>query len=112
MLNALILVPLAILILLNLPLGGWLKKASFYATLALALVQAWFVVFPAPLLSIAGNACPFFPFPIGLDSLTLIMLLSIAIVVFAALLTGLVDDKRSPISALISRTFLSFPLSA
>lgn len=88
MLNALILVPLAILILLNLPLGSWLRKASFYAVLALALVQAWFVIFPAPLFVLAGNACPFFPFPIGLDSLTLVMLLSIAIVVFAALLTG------------------------
>lgn len=103
----LILIPLVGLIVLNLPLGSFIKTLSFYFALLVLLAQALLVLFPLPgfwtpeLVSIS----PFINVSLAIDPLTLIMLFSISVVGIAALFLGWFakDDlnKRSDFTSLL-----------
>jgi len=90
MATLLILLPLAAVVLLNLPMHKALNKAAFWFGVLLCLFQA-ILVTQAP--AYVWNSCPYYVsrlvkfFPM-VDSLTLVMLLSISIVGFVALLTA------------------------
>jgi len=89
MLSLLILVPLAALILLNLPLKEALRKWAFPLALAIALAQVGTVLF-AP--SSLRSASPFLEQLVSLTlqagNLSLVLLLCIGIVMFTALLVA------------------------
>jgi multicomponent Na+:H+ antiporter subunit D len=87
--SLLILVPLIGIIVMNLPLG-FLKRLAFPFALALALVQAGLTMFSPPDLwnRVLINFGGFGNFTLVVDSLSIVLLLSIAIVLFAALLVG------------------------
>ena len=95
--SLLILVPLIGIIILNLPLG-FLKRLAFPFALALALAQAWLALFaPADLwnrvlVSFGGLG----NLNLTVDRLSIVLLLSIAIVMFAALFVGwfTIDDAK------------------
>jgi formate hydrogenlyase subunit 3/multisubunit Na+/H+ antiporter MnhD subunit len=86
----LFLLPLAAVVILNLPMHKALNKAAFWFGALLCLFQAGLTML-AP--SDVWNSCPYYVarlvrfFP-GVDNLTLVMLLSIAIVGFVSLLTA------------------------
>ena len=89
MLTLLILTPLAALVLANLPFGRVLRGLAYPLTLALAIAQVGLVVF-VPTESWNGP-CPlerFFAFHLALDQISRVMLLSIGIVVFAAMMVA------------------------
>lgn len=96
----LILIPLATIIILNLPLYRLMNKAVFWAGCALCLAQVYSVVFlpkdfwNAPL----GYLALFFKFNLAVDSLTVLMLLTIGIIVFISILLArhffTEEDKR------------------
>ncbi len=88
---ALIFVPLGVVLALNLPLHRWLRNAAFWAGLFLCLFQAGLVVFASDSLrsyaaaEISFGALRFAP---AVDELTLVMLLSISVVAFSALMVA------------------------
>lgn len=96
--SLLILVPLIGIILLNLPLG-FLKRLAFPFAMALSLAQAGLVLFAPPDLwnRVLVNFGGFGNFHLAVDSLSIVLLLSIAIVLFATLLVGMTtlqDEKK------------------
>jgi proton-translocating NADH-quinone oxidoreductase chain N len=88
-LSLFILMPLACLLVLNLPFWEWLRKQAVPAALLVCLVQVGLV-----LLASAGfwtNPAPldsYFGFALKADGLSQVLLLSIGIVLFAALFVG------------------------
>jgi len=97
--SLLILVPLIGIIALNLPLGKFMKRLSFLLTLFFALLQACLVLIaPAEFwrqetVDVGG----LLTFNLSADPLSLVLLLAIAIVIFATLLVGsetLQDDNK------------------
>ena len=100
MLSLLILVPFSILLLMNLLFSKAVKNLAVWAAGLLFIVQAAAVIFK-PIDFWQGNIPflkSFFPFSLSLDNLTLVMLLSIAIVAFVTVLVGQStisdEDKR------------------
>jgi multicomponent Na+:H+ antiporter subunit D len=94
----LILIPLAALVIANLPFVGGLRKVAFPAALLLSVLQVALVVFvPADLWRGPGALEDFFTFRLAVDNLTLVLLLSIGIVVSVALLAGrcMIGDDRA-----------------
>ena len=84
-----ILAPFAAIILLNLPLKNLMNKIAFPAALVLALVQAGMVIFlPVSFWSGAHRIDGILKISSQMDSLSLVLLLSIAIVAFTSLLVG------------------------
>ena len=90
MLALFILIPLISVIILNLTRFDFIKKIACWFGLLLTLVQIGFVLFvPLDLLiSKAGFFGRYFSFNLAADSLSKIMLLTIGIVVFTAILIG------------------------
>jgi multicomponent Na+:H+ antiporter subunit D len=89
MLTLLILAPLAALVLANLPFGRALRTWAHPLTLVLAIAQVGLVVF-VPTESWNGP-CPlekFFTFGLAMDQIGRVMLLSIGIVVFSAMMVA------------------------
>lgn len=86
----LILIPLAGLIVLNLPLGSFVKTLSFYFALLMLLAQALLVLFPVPGFWTPGmvSIAPFINVTLAIDPFTTIMLFSISVVAIAALFLG------------------------
>jgi multicomponent Na+:H+ antiporter subunit D len=96
--SLLILVPLIGIIILNLPLN-FLRRLAFPFALLLSLVQAWLVLFAPAVLTDSGLVdLGYLPtLNLSIDPLSLVLLLSIAIVLFSALFTGwytLKDENR------------------
>jgi len=90
-----VLVPLALLLALNLPLGSLGRKAAFPAALALAAAQALAVVF----LPASAYSLPFFlssasSFSFAADGLSRLLLLTIGIVGLASLGVGFGTAER------------------
>jgi multicomponent Na+:H+ antiporter subunit D len=86
----LILVPLIGILILNLPLGSFFRRLAFWFALAICLAQAGLVIFQ-PSFFLLQRPFPFsssFSFPLAADSLSLVLLLSISLVAFAALMVG------------------------
>ena len=84
-----ILAPFAAIILLNLPFKNLMNKIAFPAALVLALVQAGMVIFlPVSFWSGAHRIDGILKISSQMDSLSLVLLLSIAIVAFTSLLVG------------------------
>jgi Formate hydrogenlyase subunit 3/Multisubunit Na+/H+ antiporter, MnhD subunit len=81
-----VLVPLALLLFLNLPLGDWLRKLSFPLACLMAAAQAILVVF-LPESAFAGPSAVFggMSFSFRADRLSLLFLLTIGIVSLASL---------------------------
>ena len=88
MLALLILVPLAILVLVNAPLN-FMRKLAWPLAVALAAVQSLAIVLcPVAFWAAATHIENFFVFRLLMDPLSRVLLLSIGIVVFVALLLG------------------------
>lgn len=85
-----ILVPFFSIVLLNLPLGGYIRKLAFWLAGTVALGQiALILIHPFTFWSVYPDKLgPFFSFRLAIDSLTLLMLLSIGIVVLTALIVA------------------------
>jgi multicomponent Na+:H+ antiporter subunit D len=81
-----VLVPLAALLVVNLPLGPLLRKAAFPAAVAIGLVQTAVVLF-VPVSSFAGPSTLFgsVSFSFAADRLSLLLLLTIGIVSLSSL---------------------------
>lgn len=77
-----ILVPLVTVIILNLPFRKTMKKAAFWCASALLLSQIYLVLFPFKKMT------SFMGLDFNIDFLSMIMLLSIGIVLLAALFAG------------------------
>jgi multicomponent Na+:H+ antiporter subunit D len=94
----LILVPLAGLILMNLPIGAALKRLAFPLALALTVAQSLLIACPAGVAWLGGGTLDhYFNFSLGIDGLSRVLLLSVGIVVFTTLLVGramLVGPRR------------------
>src|SRR5665811_740965 len=90
MLALFILIPLISVIILNLSRFDFIKKIACWFGVLLTLVQIGFVLFvPIDLLSSkSGFFGTYFSFNLAVDSLSKIMLLSIGIVVFTAIMIG------------------------
>ena len=90
MLALFILIPLISVIILNLSRFDFIKKIACWFGVLLTLVQIGFVLFvPIDLLSSkSGFFGTYFSFNLAIDSLSKIMLLSIGIVVFTAIMIG------------------------
>jgi len=88
MLSLFLLIPLAVIVMLNLPLKGVLRKLAFGAGLLLAVGQVVVVILLA--MGLLSETDVRVPFTLGLssDNLTLVLLLSIGIVIFTTLLVG------------------------
>jgi multicomponent Na+:H+ antiporter subunit D len=96
----LLLIPLIGILILNLPLGKFMKKLAFIFAALYSLLQAWLVLFaPADfwsqeVIDLSG----LMTFELGVDPLSMVLLLAAAIVAFTALLVGWEtlrdDDKR------------------
>ncbi len=88
--SLLIVIPLIALLLLNLPLGSWLRKVSVWAVLLLVAAEAFSAIFLPS--CVWSGACewvmPFFSFSLTVDPLAVVMLVSISVVTFSALLVG------------------------
>jgi proton-translocating NADH-quinone oxidoreductase chain N len=84
-----LLAPLAGVTLLNLPLADALRKRAFAFAILFALAQAAAVVFlPADTWSSEGGPGRFLLLHLHVDNLSMVMLLSIALAVFAAAFVG------------------------
>ena len=97
MLSLLVLVPLAGLMLLNLPFGARLRRRATVLAPVLPLLQIALVVLsPAGFWSGSGGLDRFCDFGLTADNLSLVMLLTIGIVVFITLLVvgQLVEGDR------------------
>ncbi|MBN1823942.1 MAG: hypothetical protein JW803_06470 [Endomicrobiales bacterium] len=92
----LVVVPIIAVILLNLPFGEGYRKLAFPAGIFLAVLQSALVLLPIENMFPYG-ACPLSPFVfLSPDALGLLMILSVGIVVFSALLVGWrMTDKTS-----------------
>jgi multicomponent Na+:H+ antiporter subunit D len=88
MLSPFLLIPLLAIIILNLPLKGLMRSIAFGAATLLALAQIGAVISLAQGCSNESVACIRFNFGLHYDDLTLVMLASIGIVAFTALLVG------------------------
>jgi multicomponent Na+:H+ antiporter subunit D len=88
MLSLFLLIPLAAIVMLNLPFKGVMRKLAFGAGLLLAVVQVVAVILLA--MGLLSETDVRVPFTLGLssDNLTLVLLLSIGIVIFTTLLVG------------------------
>ena len=96
MLPLFILTPLAVLVLVNLPIGAFMRKWAWPLTLAMAAAQALVVVFVrGDWLGAPGYLDAFFRFGLALDDLSLMMLLAIAVVVIATLFVARATMKGS-----------------
>ena len=97
MLSLFILVPFAVLILMNLLFSKAVKKLAVWIAGLLFIIQSAAVIFIP--LGFWHGVIPFvrtfFPFTLFMDNLTLVMLLSIAIVAFVTVLVGqsTIDDE-------------------
>ncbi|MCX5647215.1 MAG: proton-conducting transporter membrane subunit [Phycisphaerae bacterium] len=88
MLSLLLLLPLLIVMILNLPLGRF-RSLGFWVALVLSLVQAYTVLFaPAALSGNHDVLGRLFSLGLATDNLSRVLLLSISIVTFASLLVG------------------------
>lgn len=85
--SLLILVPLLLLILFNLPLQGVMKRVAFGITLLFLAGQLVLALNPAWLLALdkVNPLAQLFPVQLAIDNLSLVMLLAIAIVSLTAL---------------------------
>jgi multicomponent Na+:H+ antiporter subunit D len=95
----LILVPLIIIILMNLPLPLAARRFSFLLALILSIAQIWVSFLPIERFwnQQILSASLFPAFNLSIDSLTLVLLLSIGLVVFASLFVGwysIADDNK------------------
>ncbi|MCL5070465.1 MAG: NADH-quinone oxidoreductase subunit L [Actinobacteria bacterium] len=90
MLALFILIPLISVLILNLFHSGFIKKIACWFGMLLTLVQICFVLFvPINLLSSqSGFFGRYFAFNLAIDSLSKLMLLTIGIVVFTAIMIG------------------------
>ena len=90
MYSLLILVPLFSVIILNLPLKDLMRKISFWFVLALAVSQIVFVIsrYLNPALNTSDSLSLLFNFHLSADNLSLVLLLSIAIVAATTLLAA------------------------
>ena len=89
MFTLLILVPFAAVLILNLPPKALMRRAAFWVVALLALAQAVLVLWhPAEFWSRIDPFDQLFNFKLSADGLSQFMLLSIAVVVFSALLAG------------------------
>jgi len=97
-LTLLLLVPLAGILILNLPFKRGLRALAWEFAVVLAILQIGLVVVrPAALCSGANPLETFFTFGLKADNLSLVFLLSTGIVLLAALLVGqstLTDEKK------------------
>jgi proton-translocating NADH-quinone oxidoreductase chain N len=75
------------IVVLNLPSGGFMRRVAFPLALLVLLVQTCFALVPSVVESLGWPAAVFGLVPLA-DSLTRLLLLSIGIVGFAALLIG------------------------
>lgn len=83
-----IFIPVLAVILLNLPFGAAYRKSALSVALLLAVAQVAFLLAPLSGL-LAFGMCPICPFTFrSIDALGRLMMLSIGIVSFSALLTG------------------------
>jgi len=82
-----VLAPLLTAIILNLPFRRFMKKAAFPVAATLFILQIYGVLFPAPYVRFTALA-DFFRFNLSADILSRVLLLSAALVLLAALLTG------------------------
>ncbi len=81
-------IPILAVMFLNLPFGQGFRKFALPASIALAVAQVFFILVP-PQCTLAFGACPLCPFIFrSLDPLGKIMMLSIGIVAFTAIITG------------------------
>jgi proton-translocating NADH-quinone oxidoreductase chain N len=98
-LSLLILLPLFMVAILNLPLRIMMKRLAFWLAAILCFYQLLLVALhPLVFWSVTPDPLgPFFSFKLALDPLTLVMLFSIAIVCFIALLVGryTITDENS-----------------
>ncbi len=88
MLPLFVLVPLALLMIVNLPVGQFLRRWSWGLTLLLTIAQAAALICFAPHLKAGGFLATLIPLTLELDNLSCVMLLAIAIVVGASLLVA------------------------
>ena len=90
MLALFVLAPLAIVVILNILRFDFIKKISCWLGVVATLAQVGFVLF-VPMEKLASKSVSFakyFAFNLTIDSLSKLMLLTIGIVVFAAILIG------------------------
>jgi len=89
--SLLILMPLLGIIILNLPLGGVMRKTTFWLCLALFMAQICLVLAPN-----MNNTGPFFKFDLIIDELSRVVLFCIALVSAVSLLAGeqLIKDEN------------------
>lgn len=97
--SSLILVPFLIVFFLNLPLKHTTYRSGFLLAGFLSILQIFLViVHPITFWAITTDPLvPFFAFKLSVDNLTLVMLLTIGIVVFSAILVGwstISDEKQ------------------
>ncbi len=90
MLALFILIPLISVVILNLSRSGFIKKIACWFGMLLTLVQIGFVLLvPIDLLSSqSGFFGTYFSFNLAVDSLSKLMLITIGIVVFTAIMVG------------------------
>jgi multicomponent Na+:H+ antiporter subunit D len=90
-------IPLAVLVLVNLPLGGGLRRSAWGLALALTALQVAVVSFaPGFLAPGTGSPASFLAFRLTADGISRVLLLTIGIVCFAVLLVAreMVVDVR------------------
>jgi multicomponent Na+:H+ antiporter subunit D len=96
--SLLLLLPLIVLLFLNLPIGGWFRRAGFWLVVALALGQI--LVAAVPALNFFSQdptgISKLLNLSLSVDMLTRLLLLSIGIVALTALLVccGMVKEEK------------------
>lgn len=94
MLSLLLLLPLAVLIITNLPLGTFGPKLRVTLAIGLSLFQTYVVLFEPAALTGGGDFLErYLSLKLAADNLSLVLLLSIGIVVFTSLLVGMQTIK-------------------